>query len=82
MKCYPTPIGCGREFTWDEFLQWDRLSQKEFWISGLCLDPCQNAYFTDAEEEDGWTGNFDGEVPCNCQGLAHRNDCPNWVLPF
>lgn len=22
-----------------------------------------------------------GGVPCNCQGLSHSNDCPNWELP-
>lgn len=22
------------------------------------------------------------QVSCNCVGLSHRNDCPNWVLPF
>lgn len=22
------------------------------------------------------------EDDCDCTGLSHRNDCPNWVLPY
>lgn len=22
------------------------------------------------------------EVPCQCEGLSHRSECPNWVLPY
>lgn len=52
MKCAPKPIGCGREISEAEYWLWDNLSQKEFRISGLCLDPCQNEYF--AEPPDDW----------------------------
>lgn len=51
MNCYPKPIGCGREITPEEFYTWDLLSQKEFDISGLCLDPCQNEYFAEEDED-------------------------------
>lgn len=58
MKCYPKPSGCGREITPEEFYTWDELSQKEFGISRLCLDPCQNMYFAEEAygEEPDWEG--------------------------
>ncbi len=50
--CYPKPIGCGREISEEEFASWDLLSQKEFRISGICLDPCQNEYFAEEDEDE------------------------------
>lgn len=65
MNCYPKPIGCGREIPSEEFLTWDALSQKEFQISSLCLDPCQNEYFAEEDEEGDWESDphFDWEAP-------------------
>lgn len=40
-RCIPTPIGCGRKVKPET---WDRLTQQEFTISGLCAD-CQDGIF-------------------------------------
>lgn len=55
MKCIDriANIGCGRQVDWDEFLTWDKLTQQEFWISGLCTE-CQDIVFAEPEEDGDW----------------------------
>lgn len=59
MNCYPAPVGCGREITPEELDTWDSLSQREFEISGLCMDPCQGIYFAEEDDSDEpWVAEF------------------------
>ncbi len=41
-RCIPLPIGCGEDFSMSEFK--DKLSRKEYTISGLC-QKCQDSVF-------------------------------------
>jgi hypothetical protein len=50
-KCVPEPVGCGRQLTQEEVEEWDRLTLKEYTISGMCKD-CQDKFFGSDEPEE------------------------------
>lgn len=52
MNCYRTPIGCGREISYEELGSWDELTIREWGISGLCKE-CQDIVFAE-EDEPPW----------------------------
>jgi hypothetical protein len=63
LKCCNPPMGCGREIPPGEIEGWDALSIKEYRISGMCLDPCQNSVFGGDEDEDMPEGDAEDEAP-------------------
>ena len=67
LKCIAPPMGCGRDIPPGEMESWDALSIKEYRISGLCLDPCQNSVFGGDEEDEG-------EDECTCDDPCHSVD--------
>lgn len=55
------------------------------WVSLGYSEYCirkSDAWTLEVKHSDDIDWGYDEEVPCHCQGLSHRNDCPNWVLPL
>ena len=48
---------------------------------GALVDACR--CLDDVWDEERYLNGDDfAEVPCSCIGLSHRDDCPNWTLPY
>jgi hypothetical protein len=46
------------------------------------LEFIRSSQHLDDDEKRRAEAAFRQEVPCKCTGFAHREECPNWVLPL
>jgi hypothetical protein len=73
MQCIPGPFGCGMPIAPGEIETWDKLTYKEYTISGLCKS-CQDSVFVDPDDDDELENEDSQENASNFSPLASYDD--------